>query len=222
MEFGFWIPIGSGIPDSYSYIPDSKGQDSRLHKQIFLRSRIPHLKCSRIASQGVIPHLLTERSVIARLIATPTTIMSWRSLLFLKFWVKTLENWMNLVVCYKTKKFSNMSLFVREKVWRERWVARLAQGFQQTCHKRFVQEPYIMVLDMYYWSKPFYNSTVNVMCDDWLVGLKKLNKLEAVAWKRAEISFARLHRGSIRRWYEKKKKHNWIVYHLERWYLKLS
>ena len=76
MEFGFRIPIVSGIPDSYSYIPDSKGQDSGSHEQIFLRSRIPHVKRPRILSQGVIPHLLTERSVIARLIATPTTIMS--------------------------------------------------------------------------------------------------------------------------------------------------
>ena len=48
---------------------------------------------------------------------------------------------MNLVVYCKTTKFSNMSLFVREKVSGERWVARLAQGSQQACHKRFVQEP---------------------------------------------------------------------------------
>ena len=34
-----------------------------------------------------------------------------------------------------------MSLFVREKVSGERWVAGLAQGFQRACHKRFVQEP---------------------------------------------------------------------------------
>ena len=73
MEFGFRIPIVSGIPESYSYIPDSKGQDSGLHKQIFLRSRIPHLKRSRIPSKGVIPHLVTERSVIECLIATLTT-----------------------------------------------------------------------------------------------------------------------------------------------------
>ena len=48
---------------------------------------------------------------------------------------------MNLVVYCKTKTFSNMSLFVREKVSGERWVAGLAQGFQRACHKRFVQEP---------------------------------------------------------------------------------
>ena len=76
VKFGFRIPIVNGIPDSYSYMPDSKGHDSGLHKEIFLRSRIPHVKRSRIPSQGVIPHLVTERSVITRLIATPTTIMS--------------------------------------------------------------------------------------------------------------------------------------------------
>ena len=131
VKFGFRIPIVSGIPDSYSYMPDSKGHDSGLHKQIFLRSRIPHVKRFRIPSQGVIPHLVTERSGITRLIATPTTIMSWRNLLFLILGLEVGE----------LDEFSGMSLFVREKVSGERWVARLAQGSQQACHKRFVQEP---------------------------------------------------------------------------------
>ena len=32
VEFGFWIPIVCGIPDSLSYIPDSKAQDFGFHK----------------------------------------------------------------------------------------------------------------------------------------------------------------------------------------------
>ena len=32
-ELEFWIPIVSGIPDSLSYILDSKAQDSRFHQQ---------------------------------------------------------------------------------------------------------------------------------------------------------------------------------------------
>ena len=37
MKLGFWISILSRIPDSWSCIPDSKAQDSGLHKQNFLR-----------------------------------------------------------------------------------------------------------------------------------------------------------------------------------------
>ena len=39
----FRIPIARGIPDSLSCIPDSKAQESRIHKQNFLDSgiRIP-------------------------------------------------------------------------------------------------------------------------------------------------------------------------------------
>ena len=33
VEFGFWIPIFSRIPDSLSYNPNSKAQDSGLHKK---------------------------------------------------------------------------------------------------------------------------------------------------------------------------------------------
>ena len=36
-----WISIVSGIPYSLSCIPDSKAQDSGLHKQNFLGFRIP-------------------------------------------------------------------------------------------------------------------------------------------------------------------------------------
>ena len=39
VERGFWIPIVSGIPDSLSCIPDSKAQESGLHKQNFPRFR---------------------------------------------------------------------------------------------------------------------------------------------------------------------------------------
>ena len=35
VELGFRIPFVSGIPDSFSCIPDSKTQDSGFHKQNF-------------------------------------------------------------------------------------------------------------------------------------------------------------------------------------------
>ena len=35
VELGFRIRIVSGIPDSYTCIPDSKAQDSGFHKQNF-------------------------------------------------------------------------------------------------------------------------------------------------------------------------------------------
>ena len=53
MEFGFRIPIFNGIPDSLSFIPDSKAQDSWLHKQKFLRFRIPQAKISWTPESGV-------------------------------------------------------------------------------------------------------------------------------------------------------------------------
>ena len=37
MELGFRIPIVSGIPDSFSCIPDSTAQDSKVHQQKFPR-----------------------------------------------------------------------------------------------------------------------------------------------------------------------------------------
>ena len=37
VEFGFWIPIVSGIPDSLSCIPDFNAQDSEFHKQKIFR-----------------------------------------------------------------------------------------------------------------------------------------------------------------------------------------
>ena len=39
LELGFWISIVSGISNSLSCIPDSKVQDSRFHKQVFLGFR---------------------------------------------------------------------------------------------------------------------------------------------------------------------------------------
>ena len=41
VDYGFWIPILSGIPDSFSCILDSKAQDSRFHKHKFHRFRNP-------------------------------------------------------------------------------------------------------------------------------------------------------------------------------------
>ena len=35
VELRSWIPIVSGIPDSYSHVPDSKAQDSWFHRKIF-------------------------------------------------------------------------------------------------------------------------------------------------------------------------------------------
>ena len=50
VELGFWIPIGSGIPDSLSCIPDSKTRVSGFYKQNFpdsTRKNIPDsLTCS--------------------------------------------------------------------------------------------------------------------------------------------------------------------------------
>ena len=40
-ELGFRIPIVSGIPDSYSCIPDSKAKDSEFYMQKFPGSRNP-------------------------------------------------------------------------------------------------------------------------------------------------------------------------------------
>ena len=37
VQFGFWIPIVSGIPDSLSRILDSKAQDSEFQKQKIFR-----------------------------------------------------------------------------------------------------------------------------------------------------------------------------------------
>ena len=52
VELGFRIRIVSGIPDSYTCIPNSKAQDSGFHKQKFPRFRIPNAKISRILESG--------------------------------------------------------------------------------------------------------------------------------------------------------------------------
>ena len=52
VELGFRIRIVSGIPDSYTCIPDSKAQDSGFHKQKSPRFRIPNAKISRIPESG--------------------------------------------------------------------------------------------------------------------------------------------------------------------------
>ena len=52
VELGFRIRIVSGIPDSYTCIPDSKAQDSGFHKQKFPRFRIPNAIISRIPEYG--------------------------------------------------------------------------------------------------------------------------------------------------------------------------
>ena len=49
VELGFLIPIVSGMPDSLSCIPDSKDQDSRLHKRKFIRFQILQAKCPGFA-----------------------------------------------------------------------------------------------------------------------------------------------------------------------------
>ena len=46
LELGFRIPIVCGIPDSLSQIPDSKAQDSVLHKRICSGLRILQAKLS--------------------------------------------------------------------------------------------------------------------------------------------------------------------------------
>ena len=43
MELGFRIPVISGIPDSLSFITDSKAHDSRFHKSNFPHSRFPYM-----------------------------------------------------------------------------------------------------------------------------------------------------------------------------------
>ena len=48
VELRFRISIASGIPDSYSCIPDSNARDSGLQKQKFPRFRNPHAKISKI------------------------------------------------------------------------------------------------------------------------------------------------------------------------------
>ena len=52
VELGFRIRIVSGIPDSYTCIPDSKAQDSGFHKQKFPRFRIQNAKIFRIPLHG--------------------------------------------------------------------------------------------------------------------------------------------------------------------------
>ena len=52
MELGFRIPILSGIPDSFSCIPDSKVQDSRFHKQSFPGFRILQAKLPDSLTRG--------------------------------------------------------------------------------------------------------------------------------------------------------------------------
>ena len=41
VELGYRIPIVSGIPDSFSCIPDSTAQDSKFHPQKFPRFQNP-------------------------------------------------------------------------------------------------------------------------------------------------------------------------------------
>ena len=50
VELGFWISIASGSPHSLGRIPDSKGQDSRLHQQNF---RILDSKCKNFPDLAI-------------------------------------------------------------------------------------------------------------------------------------------------------------------------
>ena len=52
VELGFQMPIVSGIPDSFSCVPDSKAQDSGFHKQNFPGFRIPQANISQIPESG--------------------------------------------------------------------------------------------------------------------------------------------------------------------------
>ena len=52
VELWFRIRIVSGIPDSYTCIPDSKAQDSGFHKQKF--SKIPDSKCKNFPDSGIL------------------------------------------------------------------------------------------------------------------------------------------------------------------------
>ena len=44
LELGFWIPIISGIPDSWSWVPHFKALDSKFQKQKFPEFQIPKAK----------------------------------------------------------------------------------------------------------------------------------------------------------------------------------
>ena len=79
VELGFRIRIVSGIPDSYTCIPDSKAQDSGFHKQKFPRFRIPNAKISRIPESGFLymGRFMTNANVSA---------LNWVK--FLKWWRK--------------------------------------------------------------------------------------------------------------------------------------
>ena len=55
VELGLRIPVASGIPNSLSYIPDSKAQDSRFAQKNF-RFQIPQTKMSWIPESGL-PHM---------------------------------------------------------------------------------------------------------------------------------------------------------------------
>ena len=66
-SLGFWIPhrglripIVRGIPDSLSYIRDSKAKDSGFHKQNFPGFRIPQVNISQIPEYGF-PFMGRER-----------------------------------------------------------------------------------------------------------------------------------------------------------------
>ena len=54
VELGYWIPIVSGILDSFSCIPDSKAQDSGSTSKVFLE--IPQAKMSQIP-ESVFPYI---------------------------------------------------------------------------------------------------------------------------------------------------------------------
>ena len=53
VELGFWIPILSGIPDSLTYILDSKARDSGFHKQNFPGFPLLQAKISQIPESGI-------------------------------------------------------------------------------------------------------------------------------------------------------------------------
>ena len=62
-ELGFRIPIASGSPLSLGRIPDSKGQDSRLHQQNF---RILHSKCKNFPDFAIQNSLTRGEKTVLR------------------------------------------------------------------------------------------------------------------------------------------------------------
>ena len=82
VEFGFRIQIVSGIPDSLSCIPDSKGQDSWFHELKFLRYRNPDRPFAASDSRGTKPPRWRAKVAPGQDKHRKITISNYVSLLF--------------------------------------------------------------------------------------------------------------------------------------------